>query len=66
MHARTQDQDKATTWATREAQYDSVCTWGIPDHALLQRLSAIDMLVFVANGDSDPMTCPATPTCSRA
>ena len=50
--------DKATTWATREAQYDAVCTWGIPDHALLQRLSAIDMPVFVANGDSDPMILP--------
>jgi pimeloyl-ACP methyl ester carboxylesterase len=41
MYARTQDRDTATTWATREAQYDAVCTWGIPHHALLQRLSAI-------------------------
>ena len=40
MYARTEDRDTATTWATREAQYDAVCTWGIPDHALLQRLSA--------------------------
>ena len=40
MYARTQDRDTATTWATREAQYDAVCTWGIPDHALLQRLAA--------------------------
>ena len=39
MYARTEDRDQATTWATREAQYDAVCTWGIPDHALLQRLS---------------------------
>ena len=58
MFARTEDRDQATTWATREAQYDAVCTWGIPDHALLQRLSAIDMPVFVANGDSDPMILP--------
>ena len=58
MYGRTEDRDKATTWATREAQYDAVCTWGIPDHALLQRLSAIDMPVFVANGDSDPMILP--------
>ena len=58
MFARTQDRDKATTWATREAQYDAVCTWGIPDHARLQRLSAIDMPVFIANGDSDPMILP--------
>ena len=58
MYARTQDRDNATTWATREAQYDAVCAWGIPDHALLQRLSALDMPVFVANGDSDPMILP--------
>ena len=58
MYARTQDRDQATTWATREAQYDAVCTWGIPDHAQLQRLNAIGMPVFVANGDSDPMILP--------
>jgi pimeloyl-ACP methyl ester carboxylesterase len=58
MYARTGDRDTATTWATREAQYDAVCTWGIPNHALLQRLSALGMPVFVANGDSDPMILP--------
>ena len=58
MYTRTEDRDTATTWATREAQYDAVCTWGIPDHGLLQRLSAIGMPVFVANGDSDPMILP--------
>jgi pimeloyl-ACP methyl ester carboxylesterase len=58
MYARTDDRDQATNWATREAQYDAVCTWGIPDHALLQRLSCLQMPVFVANGDSDPMILP--------
>jgi len=58
MYARTEDRDTATTWATREAQYDAVCTWGIPDHALLERLSCLQMPVFVANGDSDPMILP--------
>ena len=58
MYTRTEDRDAATTWATREAQYDAVCTWGIPDHSQLQRLSAIGMPVFVANGDSDPMILP--------
>ncbi len=58
MYTRTEDRDTATTWATREAQYDAVCAWGIPDHALLQRVSAIDAPVFVANGDSDPMILP--------
>jgi pimeloyl-ACP methyl ester carboxylesterase len=58
MYARTGDRDGATTWATREAQYDAVCAWGIPDHSLLQRLSAIGQPVFIANGDSDPMILP--------
>jgi pimeloyl-ACP methyl ester carboxylesterase len=58
MYARTQDRDTATNWATRQAQYDAVCTWGIPDHALLQRLSALRLPVLVANGDSDPMILP--------
>ena len=58
MYARTEDRDQATSWGTREAQYDAVCTWGIPDHARLQRLSCLQMPVFVANGDSDPMILP--------
>ena len=31
---------------------------GIPNHSLLRRVSAIDLPVFVANGDSDPMILP--------
>jgi pimeloyl-ACP methyl ester carboxylesterase len=58
MYARTEDRDEATDWATREAQYDAVCTWGIPDHAALERLSALGMPVFIANGDGDPMILP--------
>ncbi len=58
MLTRTEDRDKPTTWETREAQYDAVCTWGIPNHALLQRLSVINLPVLVANGDSDPMILP--------
>jgi pimeloyl-ACP methyl ester carboxylesterase len=56
--ARSEDRDPPTTWQTRLAQYDAVCAWGIPDHGLLQRVSAIDVPVFVANGDSDPMILP--------
>jgi pimeloyl-ACP methyl ester carboxylesterase len=56
--ARTEDRDADTTWQTRQAQYDAVCSWGIPNHALLQRVSAIDHPVFIANGDSDPMILP--------
>jgi pimeloyl-ACP methyl ester carboxylesterase len=58
MYSRTEDRDTPTTWAVREAQYDAVCAWGIPDHAALQRLAAITHPVFVANGDSDPMIPP--------
>jgi pimeloyl-ACP methyl ester carboxylesterase len=58
MQGRTDERDEPTTWATREAQYDAVCAWGIPDHGQLQRLSAVRAPVFVANGDSDPMILP--------
>jgi len=49
---------RPTTWQTRQAQYDAVCACGIPNHALLERLSVIDQPVFVANGDCDPMILP--------
>ena len=55
---RTSDRDEPTTWETRQAQYDAVCAWGIPNHSLLERVAAIDLPVFVANGDSDPMILP--------
>jgi pimeloyl-ACP methyl ester carboxylesterase len=55
---RTTDRDEPTTWQTRQAQYDAVCSWGIPNHSLLQRVAAIELPVFVANGDSDPMILP--------
>ncbi|MEV6035783.1 alpha/beta hydrolase [Nonomuraea sp. NPDC052116] len=57
-YSRTQDRDASTTWQTRQAQYDAICIWGIPDHGRLQRLSSLTMPVFVANGDSDPMILP--------
>jgi pimeloyl-ACP methyl ester carboxylesterase len=55
---RQADRDQATTWQTRQAQYDAVCAWGIPNHSLLERVAAIELPVFVANGDSDPMILP--------
>ena len=55
---RTVDRDEPTTWQTRQAQYDAVCAWGIPNHALLERVTGIELPVFVANGDSDPMILP--------
>ena len=58
VFGRTTDRDEPTTWQTRQAQYDAVCAWGIPNHSLLERVAAIDLPVFVANGDSDPMILP--------
>jgi pimeloyl-ACP methyl ester carboxylesterase len=55
---RTDDRDEPTTWQTRQAQYDAVCAWGIPNHSLLQRVAAIDSPIFVACGDTDPMILP--------
>jgi pimeloyl-ACP methyl ester carboxylesterase len=56
--ARETDRDAPTTWQTRQGQYDAVCAWGIPNHSLLQRVAAINLPVFVANGDSHPMIPP--------
>ena len=58
LGARAENRDVDTTWQTRQAQYDAVCAWGIPNHALLQRVGAIEHPVFIANGDSDPMILP--------
>jgi pimeloyl-ACP methyl ester carboxylesterase len=58
MSSRSAERDEATTWQTRQAQYDAVCAWGVPNHALLQRVTAIEAPTFIANGDSDPMILP--------
>ena len=51
------DRDAPSNLATRDAQYDAVVEWGVPDHNKLQRLVAIQQPTFVANGDDDLM-CP--------
>jgi pimeloyl-ACP methyl ester carboxylesterase len=58
IFGRTTNRDEATGWQTRQAQYDAICAWGIPNHALLERVTGIQLPVFVANGDSDPMILP--------
>jgi len=58
IFGRTTERDEPTSWQTRQAQYDAVCAWGIPNHSLLERITAIDLPVFVANGDGDPMILP--------
>jgi pimeloyl-ACP methyl ester carboxylesterase len=56
--ARQDNRDRPTSWQTRLAQYDAVCSWGTPNNSLLERLCSIEHPVFVANGDSDPMILP--------
>ena len=58
IFGRTTDRDEPCSWETRQAQYDAICAWGIPNHALLERVMGIQLPVFVANGDSDPMILP--------
>ena len=56
--ARADDRDPPSSLQTRDAHYDAVCEWGIPDHAALQRLAGIRQPTFVANGDADAMLPP--------
>ena len=58
ISARTADRDAPVTWETRMAQYDAVTRWGIPNFAMLERVTGIGMPTFIANGDSDPMILP--------
>jgi pimeloyl-ACP methyl ester carboxylesterase len=58
IFGRTGNTDEPTSWQTRQAQYDAVCAWGVPNHSMLQRVAAIRLPVFVANGDSDRMILP--------
>lgn len=56
--ARTADRDVPSSLQTRDAHYDAVCEWGVPDHGALQRLSGVVQPTFVANGDADAMIPP--------
>ncbi|MFI6058332.1 alpha/beta fold hydrolase [Streptomyces sp. NPDC051286] len=58
IYARTEGRDEQASWRTRNAQYDAVLKWGTPNFGLLQRLSAIEQPVFIANGDDDRVILP--------
>ena len=49
------DRDAPTSDAARDAQYDAVVDWGIPDHGALQRLTGITNPTLVIQGDNDLM-----------
>jgi pimeloyl-ACP methyl ester carboxylesterase len=53
--ARAQDRDLPTDDALRDAQYDAVVEWGIPDHGALQRLTGIQSPTLIIQGDGDLM-----------
>jgi pimeloyl-ACP methyl ester carboxylesterase len=53
--ARSEDRDTPTSLAARDAQYDAIVEWGIPDHGALQRLTGIRNPTLIIQGDGDQM-----------
>ena len=52
---RQENRDAPTSDAARDAQYDAICEWGIPDHSALQRLTGIESPTLIVQGDNDLM-----------
>jgi pimeloyl-ACP methyl ester carboxylesterase len=52
---RQEGRDAPTSDAVRDAQYDAIVEWGIPNHGALQRLSAISCPTLIIQGDNDLM-----------
>ncbi len=52
---RKEGRDAPTSDAARDAQYDAIVEWGIPNHAALQRLTGISSPTLVIQGDGDLM-----------
>jgi pimeloyl-ACP methyl ester carboxylesterase len=50
-----QDRDKPNGLEVRDAQYDAITEWGIPDPAQLNRLAGIIPPVLITAGDNDTM-----------
>ena len=55
---RQDGRDAPTTDAARDAQYDAIVEWGIPDHGALQRLTGIQSPTLILQGDADLMIPP--------
>jgi pimeloyl-ACP methyl ester carboxylesterase len=53
--ARQEGRDAPTSDAARDAQYDAIVDWGVPDHGALQRLTGIQSPTLVIQGDTDLM-----------
>jgi len=52
---RQEARDRPVSDAARDAQYDAIVDWGIPDHGALQRLTGIRHPTLVVQGDIDLM-----------
>ena len=52
---RQEGRDAPTSDAARDAQYDAIVEWGIPDHAALRGLTGIRSPTLVIQGDGDLM-----------
>ena len=53
-----QDGRDARRRTARDAQYDAIVEWGIPDHGALQRLTGIQSPTLILQGDADLMIPP--------
>jgi pimeloyl-ACP methyl ester carboxylesterase len=52
---RQDGRDAPTTDLARDAQYDAIVEWGIPDHGALERLTGIQSPTLIIQGDGDLM-----------
>jgi pimeloyl-ACP methyl ester carboxylesterase len=55
---RQHGRDAPTSDDARDAQYDAIVEWGIPDHGALQRLTGIQSPTLILQGDTDLMIPP--------
>jgi pimeloyl-ACP methyl ester carboxylesterase len=60
--ARQEGRDKSNGLEVRDAQYDAITEWGIPDPSRLNRLAGITQPVLVTAGTTTPCSPPPTPT----
>jgi len=58
LFSRADGRDSDVSFAARDAQYDAIVTWGIPNHTALQRLTGITAPTLILQGDSDLMLVP--------
>jgi pimeloyl-ACP methyl ester carboxylesterase len=55
ISSRQENRDRTNGLEVKEAQYDAIVEWGIPDVTQLNRLAGITQPTLVANGSNDTM-----------